>query len=103
MLTKLRNYEPETHRAMTGPIDEGADEYKSICAELDHTERRAIEIAVGTLEPYQRKSPRSAPRLPDRTPRGMALSGLLCSMHPSALKRPRLSQEWPRRVWPLGW
>ena len=51
VLTKLRNYEPETHRAMTGPIDERADEYESICAELDDTERRAIEIAVGKLEP----------------------------------------------------
>jgi len=51
VLTKLRNYEPETHRAMTGPIDEGADEYEFICGELDHTERRVIEVAVGKLEP----------------------------------------------------
>ena len=51
VLTKLRNYEPETHRAMTGPIDERADEYESIRAELDDTERRALEIAVGKLEP----------------------------------------------------
>jgi DNA-binding Xre family transcriptional regulator len=51
VLTKLRNYEPEKHRAMTGPINEVAEEYEFICAELDHTERRAIEIAVGKPEP----------------------------------------------------
>jgi hypothetical protein len=51
VLTKLRDYEPERHRAMAGPIDEGADEYEFICSELIHTERRVIEIALGRPEP----------------------------------------------------
>ena len=50
VLTKLRNYEPEKHRAMAGPVDEAAEEYGFISAELEHTERRVIEIASGKLE-----------------------------------------------------
>jgi hypothetical protein len=50
VLTKLRNYEPEKHRAMAGPVDERAEEYSVISAELEHTERRVIENAAGKLE-----------------------------------------------------
>jgi len=51
VLTKLRNYEPEKHRAMAGPVEERADEYSFISTELEHTERRMIEIATGKLQP----------------------------------------------------
>ncbi len=51
VLTKLRSYEPEKHRAMNGPVDEHDEEYSFICAELHQTEARVIEIAVGRPEP----------------------------------------------------
>src|SRR5215204_6276244 len=51
VLTKLRNYDPEKHRAMVGPIDESAEEYEFICDELAQAERRVIEIAVRRPEP----------------------------------------------------
>jgi len=50
VLTKLRNYEPEKHRAMAGPVDDNAEEYSFISAELEHTERRVIAIATGKPE-----------------------------------------------------
>jgi DNA-binding Xre family transcriptional regulator len=45
VLTKLQDYQPEKHRAMVGPIDRSANEYEAICDELDHTERKVVEIA----------------------------------------------------------
>jgi hypothetical protein len=45
VLTKLRDYQPEKHRAMVGP-DRSANEYEAICDELDHTERKVVEIAL---------------------------------------------------------
>jgi len=35
---------------MAGPVDEAAKGYGFISAELEHTERRVIEIASGKLE-----------------------------------------------------
>jgi hypothetical protein len=51
VLTKLRDYQPEKHRAMVGPIDRSAKEYEAICDELDHTERKVVEIALRRPEP----------------------------------------------------
>jgi hypothetical protein len=31
---------------MVGPIDRSANEYEAICDELDHTERKVVEIAL---------------------------------------------------------
>ena len=51
VLRKLRDYDPEKHRAMVGPIDESAEEYEFVCEELAHTERPVIEVAVRAPEP----------------------------------------------------
>jgi hypothetical protein len=64
VLTKLRNYEPEKHRTMAGPIDRSADEYDFICAELDHTDRKVIEIVTRKHEPLAlAESPTEARKL----------------------------------------
>jgi hypothetical protein len=51
VLTKLRNYDPEKHRAMVGPIDGSAEEYEFVCDELAESERRVIEIAARKPKP----------------------------------------------------
>jgi hypothetical protein len=50
VLTKVRNYQPEKYRALAGPVDRSVDEYEFICHELEHTERKVIEIALGKQE-----------------------------------------------------
>jgi hypothetical protein len=50
VLAKVKNYEPEKHRPMAGPMEEVAAEFSFISAELEHTERKVIEIASGKLE-----------------------------------------------------